>query len=444
MKCINNQLVAGENNIPKQNKLLTAPTDDELKNLKENISNDICKYYKNLMKRIYESQRLESPKPLEGDNLLDLQKLYFSDLSRIARFITYDALGLVLGGGGAKGAAHLGIIQAIRKENLPIDLVGGTSIGSLVSGFIGVERLLPCKEIEIDSTGNDEKIEYLYQLLEKFCDNLGSKFGSPKYLLPKVICLWLGNIRNAKISIADDEFLVKILSSIFENKHIKEFSIPYFCVSTNLSHSKLRVHCTGSASHCIRASMSLPYLLPPIPDIDYAILVDGGCLNNLPADIMKKFGAQHVIAVDIGARSEFLEYYKRNCKNIYNRSDITVKKNLPNLKDQMTNLSSIVACDHSEYIEKQTYCTYLNPEANGKHISEFDTMDFTKFKDVLELGINYGKNEEIIEMLSKKILKHIKDPISSLIQDVYASVINVYDVNQTKDIQYRELDEDYI
>lgn len=66
-----------------------------------------------------------------------------TDFARICRFLTGQAIGLVLGGGGAKGAAHLGVIQAIRDAGIPIDMTGGTSMGSMVSGLLAAKGLLP-------------------------------------------------------------------------------------------------------------------------------------------------------------------------------------------------------------------------------------------------------------------------------------------------------------
>uniref|UniRef100_A0A914DVL8 PNPLA domain-containing protein n=1 Tax=Acrobeloides nanus TaxID=290746 RepID=A0A914DVL8_9BILA len=227
-----------------------------------------------------------------------------TDIARIARFVSGYALGVAFGGGGAKGAAHYGILKELLMKKVPVDMVGGTSIGAFFSGLVAFAHLH-------NLTSTTDMINLIERHLRKCFKKLGSRVKKYK------------NIANLIIKLLTDrsfpfDHLNKTLKPIFEETYIEELSIPFFSVSTNISGSKMRVHCTGKKvllRKCIAASMSLPGYYPAVIDDDSAHLVDGGCVNLLPADIMKAHGAYHVIAIDVGSISEFVIKYKNLHQN---------------------------------------------------------------------------------------------------------------------------------
>lgn len=188
------------------------------------------------------------------------------DLARLARILSGRAVGLVLGGGGARGFAHIGVLRALEELGVPVDMVGGTSMGAVVMGMVAQGRTAA-------------------QALETVSGSVRSLID----LSLPVVSLIAGRLNTRVIEGESAEW------------DVEDFWLPSFCVSTNLTRSRSVIHRRGNSARAIRASMSIPGILPPVPE-DGELLVDGGVLNNLPIDIMremKPFGS--VIAIDVGA-----------------------------------------------------------------------------------------------------------------------------------------------
>jgi predicted acylesterase/phospholipase RssA/CRP-like cAMP-binding protein len=186
------------------------------------------------------------------------------DLARLARVLTGNAVGLVLGGGGARGFAHLGVLRALAELGIPIDLVGGTSIGAIVAAQVAM-GLDPSEIQEVART----------QFASVFDPTL------------PVVSLLAGRRIGAR------------LADAFGRVEIEDLAIPFFCVSTNLTQATERVHRRGLLAQAVRASISLPGILPPVAS-EGDLLVDGGLTNNLPIDVMgDAVAGGRVVAVDV-------------------------------------------------------------------------------------------------------------------------------------------------
>lgn len=188
------------------------------------------------------------------------------DLARLARTLSGNATGLVLGGGGARGFAHLGVLQALEELGVPVDMVGGASIGAPVAGWVA-------QGLSAEAA-NKRAIVAFHNLMD--------------VTLPFVSML------NGR----------RISTSIYNQTgtwDIEDYWLPFFCVSTDVTNSRQVVHKRGNSARAIRTSVSIPGILPPVPE-DGHLLVDGGVVNNLPIDVMRDmnpFG--RVIAIDVGA-----------------------------------------------------------------------------------------------------------------------------------------------
>ncbi len=188
------------------------------------------------------------------------------DLARIIRFIRGNAFGIVLNGGGMRGFTHMGVLKALHDLNIPIDYVGGCSIGAAIGGiyaYVGLdESIKVCHLEELPSTSSD-------------------------YTFPVVSLLKGKNVC---------EFYKKI----YNGSYIEDLKIPFFCVSSDLTHSKLHVHDKGMLWEAVRASSSIPAVYPPMYDEkEGSMLVDGALMNNMPVDVMRKFlGGGRILAVD--------------------------------------------------------------------------------------------------------------------------------------------------
>ena len=192
-----------------------------------------------------------------------------ADFERLARCLTGAGVGLVLGGGGARGFAHLGVLRVLAEESVPVDWVGGTSVGAIIAALVAQQR----------SPG-----EALAQCKEHF-----SRLKDPT--LP-VVALLAGRRIRAK------------LERVFGAGAIEDLPLPYLCVSTNLSRAAQTVHSRGPLVRAIRASIALPGVLPPV-SVGEDLHVDGGLVNNLPIDVMAaKPEIGTVLAVDVSAEVE--------------------------------------------------------------------------------------------------------------------------------------------
>jgi predicted acylesterase/phospholipase RssA/CRP-like cAMP-binding protein len=188
------------------------------------------------------------------------------EYERVARFLTGRAVGLVLGGGGARGFAHIGVIRALGEAGVPIDAVGGTSMGAIVAG----QCAMGLDAGAMIALNRRHWIEH---------NPLKDK------TLP-VVALLAGHR------------LDRMVTAMFGETEIADLWRRYFCVSADLTRATLHVHDRGLLSRAARASMSLPGIAIPVYDAG-SMLVDGGVLNNLPADIMKAVCGGTVMAVNV-------------------------------------------------------------------------------------------------------------------------------------------------
>jgi NTE family protein/lysophospholipid hydrolase len=192
-----------------------------------------------------------------------------ADYARLARFLTGRAVGVVLGGGGARGMAHIGAMRALRERGIPIDLIGGTSSGALISAALA--KGLDCETV-----------------LQQCKEQLRSAGSLLDVTLPLM-------------SLVSGRRIARILDYAFADLMIEDLWTPYFCVSSNLTRARMMVHRRGSLRRAVRASISLPGILPPVID-DQDLLVDGGLMNKLPVDVMRGLcNGGKVVAMSISA-----------------------------------------------------------------------------------------------------------------------------------------------
>lgn len=194
------------------------------------------------------------------------------DLRRLARLASGTARGLVLGGGGARGLAHLGVLQALDEAGLAPDFVGGTSMGAVVAASLAMGWSLD----RIRARTHDFFVGH----------NPLNDYTLPYHAL----------IRGAKVDAG--------LAAWFGGARIEDLWLPFLCVSSNLTTGSAMVHRDGDLPGALRASIAIPGLLPPVCT-DAGVLVDGGMMNNLPADVMAGLERGPVLAIDVGSDRAF-------------------------------------------------------------------------------------------------------------------------------------------
>jgi NTE family protein len=197
-----------------------------------------------------------------------------ADYGRLARLLMRRGVGLVLSGGGARGFAHLGIIRALREAKVPIDFLGGASIGAIIAGGVAMGW-------------SDEEMRQRYR--RGFVDTNPVN----DYTFP-----FLALTRGRKVS--------RLLEREYGEVLIEDLRHPYFCVSANLTTGRLFEHRSGRLAHALRAAVAIPGVMPPV-FAEEGVLVDGAAINNLPVDVMQSHAPGFVIGCDAGADRNFGE-----------------------------------------------------------------------------------------------------------------------------------------
>ncbi len=277
-----------------------------------------------------------------------------NELKRMARLILNSGTGLVLSGGGARSLAHIGVYKALCELNIPIDYIGGTSMGAVIAAAIAMNF----------------SIEHIIELINKHVV-FNKKLND--YTLPNISLLggegWLNAYKNV----------------FSEQTCIEDLWKSFFCIASNFTMHKVEVLDKGLLYKAIRASTSLPGIVPPISNANNELLIDGGIFNNLPVDVMRDFARpKKLIAVRVapfssihaqipdGIASGFKRYFP-----FLNRGADPI---LPNISEIIT--GSIVLCSN----EYERYQLTKADNVLDIDVSTFGLLDFSKLPQLVELG----------------------------------------------------------
>ncbi len=281
-----------------------------------------------------------------------------ADFRRMARLLTGNATGLVLGGGGARGFAHIGVLQAIRELGIDIDLVGGTSMGSIIGGAFAV--------------GKDH--ETIYEMAK----GLSTNKKMVDYTFPAT-------------SLAAGKTFTETLTRLFGETLIEDAWKEYFCVSANLTQAQVMVHRRGPLWKYTRASSALPPVFAPVLDGE-DLLVDGVVVNNLPVDLMQQAcEGGKVIGVDVSAEEDLKGAY--NFEPILSGWRILFNRLRPEADQirapKLINITLRVAEMNSVRLKRQQYDiadVMVRPNVEGFDIFRIEAID-----SIVERGYDAGK-----------------------------------------------------
>jgi NTE family protein len=206
-------------------------------------------------------------------------------------------VGIVLSGGAAKGLAHIGVLKVIEEVGLPVDFIAGTSMGAVIGGLYAIgydaenlEKLT--LEQDWDKLLGDNIYRQDLSIEEKNEEDLffiSFPFGESGFSLPP------GLISGQNI----ENKLNKLCAHVYHIRDFNDFNIPFLCVATDIITGKEVAIRSGYLPRAIRASISIPSIFEPARFNDQ-LLVDGGVLNNFPADYMNRMGADIIIGVNVG------------------------------------------------------------------------------------------------------------------------------------------------
>ncbi|MBT8212844.1 MAG: patatin-like phospholipase family protein, partial [Acidimicrobiia bacterium] len=284
-----------------------------------------------------------------------------TDLSRLGRFLTGRAVGVVFSGGGARGFAHFGVYRALLEAGVPVDAIAGTSFGSAIGVLLAM----------------DLSFDAAIRALRRVTVDKGSliDFTFPTAALSK----------GTKIG-------ERIRFELGETD-IEDLWRPFLCVSSDLTIGEKRIHTTGPAWRAVRSSVAIPGVFPPMRSDDGHVLVDGGVIDNMPVDPMVRLmDVGTVIAVDVRARTDFsadrldddgvLSGWQVALKRI---NPFTESMSVPRMIDLLLRSTEVASADP----QSEPDFVFHPP------VQDFQVLEFKSWEAITEVG--YSHATEMIE-----------------------------------------------
>jgi NTE family protein len=284
-----------------------------------------------------------------------------SDIARLGRLLRGEAIGLVLSAGGARGFAHLGVVRALREAQIPIDHIGGCSMGAIIGAAVAQEW---------DDAELRERLRHAFASSNPIND----------YTLP-----FLALTKGQKVA--------RRLEENFGSTCIEDLWRPFFCVSTNLSAGSLSVHREGPLVQALRASTSIPGLLPPVIMADDAH-VDGAVMNWLPVDAM---GAKRgpVIAVDVASDGALVPFGESNGSLSFWRF-LCRRRKIPPIVDLLVRAATVSSDAIGKAARERADILFKPP------LEAVDLLDWHACDQAIAAGYRYAV--ERLEQLDKSML----------------------------------------
>ncbi len=280
------------------------------------------------------------------------------DIKKLARFLTGEAIGLVLGAGGGRGLAHIGVIRAMKDLGIPIDFIGGTSVGA----FIACQAALGWTP--------DKVLEQSGHITRSFAD------------IPTLPIVSLFSGKKACI----------VTEAAFGDALIEDLPMKYFAVSCNISRAGMKVHNSGPMVEAVLSSNAAPGIYPPYPHNE-GLLVDGAALNSLPVDVMAKENPGGIVlAVNVNPKNDIqgppdydgalsgwsvllsrLNPFKRSIE-------------VPSMVEVLMRVSSIGGTLEQRKNREAFTDLYLEPP-----LDDFSIVDYKKIEQLANAGYDYSK-----------------------------------------------------
>lgn len=285
---------------------------------------------------------------------------------------TRPKVGLVLGGGGAKGAAAIGILKELEREKIPVDYIAGTSIGAIIGGLYAqgyrADDLEKLFRSQIWLALLADRDTTLVGKVYKEEDGVIYVFGFP-------VRRKADADNNTGFWMLHGDHVYNFLDSLVSRSPIQrgtvKQAIPFSCVAFDIRRQQEIVLDTGSMARNMRASMAIPSAFKPV-QIDTLMLVDGGMGNNLPVDVVRKMGADIVIAVDLQQR-----------KHDDYRSPFAFLKGMGGFLDWLAERPDI-----KKYNVNRTKADlYINPDLGSYGVTDFNAK---AIKAILKIGEDTG------------------------------------------------------
>lgn len=276
-----------------------------------------------------------------------------ADLERLARLLTGQAVGVVMAGGGARGFAHIGAVRALRAAGVPIDLVGGASMGAIMAAGVAARW-------------TDQ------EMVERFRPAFLDTNPLSDYTVPAV-------------SLFSGRRVSHLLRLAFGELDIEDLALPFFCVTANLTASASDLHTRGKLWRWLRATVSLPGVLPPFINAGQ-VHVDGGVMDNFPVRPMRRLRRGITVGIDIdtagalAAGADVAEPW--SAWEFFRRMVWKRKETLPIPSIVRILLRSALVSSAARAIEDRAAADLLITPP----VSHFDLLDWTSFDASVEIG----------------------------------------------------------
>jgi NTE family protein len=279
------------------------------------------------------------------------------DHSRVARILSGNARGLVLGAGAVRGFAHLGVYRALREAGIPIDWIGGTSIGAIMGSIMALDLTF-----------------------EQACDLARKCFVDGKPFSDYTIPL-MSLIRGRRMERLLEEHA---------GFQIEDLPVPFFCVSCKLDTGELKLHERGFLPDALRATAAMVGIIPPAV-LDRRLTVDGSVINTLPIDIMQQKPVGSIIAVDLSSSAEYhVDYDSLPSAWAVLRGrylPFTRKYRVPGLATIMLKATELGTLTHVREVGKQADLLLQPP------VRKFGLTEIKAFDQIVAAGYEYARDE---------------------------------------------------
>lgn len=290
-----------------------------------------------------------------------------------------QSIALVLGSGGARGLAHIGVIEEFEKQGFEINSVAGTSMGALIGGLYAMDKLQDYKEWSLT--------------------------------LDKVDVFNLIDFTFSSQGLIKADRVINKMKTFIADKNIEDLKIPFSAVATDITNEKEVVFTTGSVYEAVRASIAIPTVFTPVKK-DNVLLVDGGVLNPIPVNRVKRIGNDILVAVNAYAdiphtkekkqtkkQLEVQSFYDKNIKKFKQKlNDIIPKSNKSKLGYFKLLNATTSAMIHQ--ISEMTLDIYKPDILVNISKQACSTFDFFKAEQLIEIGRLAAK--ESIEKYEKQ------------------------------------------
>lgn len=310
--------------------------------------------------------------------------------------VGHPRVGLALSGGGAKGAAHIGVLKYLVEQGVPIDYISGTSMGSIVGGLYAIGYTAD----QLDSLiSNLDWSQYITGGLDRRYRSASSRMERSAYLLSVPFNLGTLDSNITEARRRGNGFIASLpgsfmggnnITNLFNNLSLgyqdsmdfNDFPIPFACVATDVISGEEVVMRSGRFSTAIRASMAIPGVFSPV-ELGGKVLIDGGMTNNFPVDVCQDMGADYVIGVEVSDAMA---------------TDASQLRSLPQIFNQLISVTV-----QAKSARNRGGCKiYLHPDISG-----FGTMSFNKsaIDSLVRRGYECAKEHAAeIEALKQELL----------------------------------------